>query len=188
MEAPQAEISIVGRMLRVFYAPSETFEAVTKQRSAADWLAPTAVAALGFWFVVEAKMDQQIPGGMFAAMQILTFIVLSIVLSINAAIYLVVGKVLGGRLDYGQCLTITAYSSLIIIPQQIAVLILAKETTNVQLALGEFPFAVWWGTVFGLGLSIVGQIERSRAYIGTTALALIFFTLGRVALFHWHWP
>ena len=85
-------------------------------------------------------------------------------------------------------MTITAYSSLIIIPQQIAVLILAKETTNVQLALGEFPFAVWWGTVFGLGLSIVGQIERSRAYIGTTALALIFFTLGRVALFHWHWP
>ena len=50
MEAPQAEISIVGRMLRVFYAPSQTFEAVTKQRSAADWLAPTAVSRLNTWW------------------------------------------------------------------------------------------------------------------------------------------
>ena len=45
MEAPQAEMSVVGRMLRVFYAPSETFEAVSEQRSAADWLVPTALVA-----------------------------------------------------------------------------------------------------------------------------------------------
>ena len=45
MEAPQAEMSIVGRMLRVFYAPSETFEAVSEQRSAADWLVPTVIVA-----------------------------------------------------------------------------------------------------------------------------------------------
>ena len=49
-------------MLRVLYAPSQTFE-VAKQRSAADWLVPTAVAALGFCFVSEAKITQQIPGG-----------------------------------------------------------------------------------------------------------------------------
>ena len=30
MEAPQAEMSVVGRILRVFYAPSETFEAVAE--------------------------------------------------------------------------------------------------------------------------------------------------------------
>ena len=30
MEAPQAEMSVVGRILRVFYAPSETFEAVAR--------------------------------------------------------------------------------------------------------------------------------------------------------------
>ena len=36
MEAPQAEMSVVGRILRVFYAPSETFEAVAEQRSAAE--------------------------------------------------------------------------------------------------------------------------------------------------------
>ena len=184
MEAPQAEISVVGRMLRVFYAPSETFEAVTKQRSATDWLVPTAVVALGVCFVAEAKIDQQIPGEMFAAVPILAFIVLFI----NAMLYLVAGKVLGGLLDYGQCLTITAYASLIIIPQQIALMLLAKEPTTLQLALGVFPFAVWWSTVFGLGLSIVGRIERSRAYMGTAALALIFFTLGRFALFSWHWP
>ena len=46
MEAPQAEMSVVGRILRVFYAPSETFEAVAEQRSAADWLVPTIVVAL----------------------------------------------------------------------------------------------------------------------------------------------
>ena len=184
MEAPQAEMSVVGRMLRVFYAPSETFEAVAEQRGAVDWLVPTAVVALGVCFVAEAKIDQQIPGEIFAVVPILTFIVLFI----NAVLYLVAGKVLGGLLDYGQCLTITAYASLIIIPQQIASMLLAKETTNLQLALGVFPFAVWWSTVFGLGLSIVGQIERSRAYMATAALSLIFFTLGRFALFHWHWP
>ena len=185
MEAPQSEISVVGRMLRVFYAPSQTFEAVAKQRSAADWLVPTAVAALGFCFVSEAKITQQMPGEMFAAVPILAFMVLFI----NAAIYLVVGKVLGGMLNYGQCLTITAYASLIIIPQQIASMLLAKETTNVQLVLGVFPFAVWWSTVFGIGLSIVGQIERSRAYMGTAALALISL-IGYAAgfQFHWHWP
>ena len=47
MEAPQAEMSVVGRMLRVFYAPSETFEAVSEQRSAADWLVPTAYSRDG---------------------------------------------------------------------------------------------------------------------------------------------
>ena len=46
MEAPQAEMSVVGRLLRVFYAPSETFEAVAEQRSAADWLVPTIVVAV----------------------------------------------------------------------------------------------------------------------------------------------
>ena len=91
MEASQAEMSVVGRMLRVFYTPSQTFEAVAKQHSAADWLVPTAVAALGFCFVSEAKITQQIPGEMFAAVPILAFMVLFI----NAAIYLVVGQSTG---------------------------------------------------------------------------------------------
>ena len=30
MEAPQTEMSVVGRMLRVFYVPSQTFEAVSR--------------------------------------------------------------------------------------------------------------------------------------------------------------
>ena len=50
MEAPQAEMSVGGRILRVFYAPSETFEAVAEQRSAADWLVPTIVVALAIFF------------------------------------------------------------------------------------------------------------------------------------------
>ena len=42
----QSEMSVVARILRVFYAPSETFEAVSEQRSAADWLVPTALVAV----------------------------------------------------------------------------------------------------------------------------------------------
>jgi hypothetical protein len=42
--APQQEIGIIGRMLRIFYAPGETFEAVAQQRSTVDWLAPAILS------------------------------------------------------------------------------------------------------------------------------------------------
>ena len=212
MEAPQAEMSVVGRMLRVFYAPSETFEAVSEQRSAADWLVPTAlvavVAFIGTYLIIPiqvAEMTQQVPAeqreGEQAAIKVSTLISVSVMkfvmLFIGAAIYLLVGKLLGGLLGYVQCLAIVAYTSLIAILQFVVttLLVLAKETMNVQIGLGMFlseeaqksfggallslidPFIVWMIVIAGLGLSIVGQVERSRAYAGVAAITLIFLSI-----------
>ena len=221
MEAPQAEMSVVGRILRVFYAPSETFEAVAEQRSAADWLVPTIVVALVVFFstyvtspiyvaeTMEQMQQQQMPAeqsdemeGTVGAILISTLIaapvMMFVMLFIGAAIYLLVGKLLGGLLGYGHCLALVAYTSLIAILQHIVKvpLVLAKETMNVQIGLGMFlseeaqksfggallssidPFVVWMIVIAGLGLSIVGQIERSRAYAGVAAITLIFLSIG----------
>ena len=220
METPQAEMSVGDRMLRVFYAPSETFEAVAEQRSAADWLVPTIVVALAIFFstyltspiyVAEMmeQMREQVPAeqggementatairisGLIAA-PVMTFVMLFI----GAAIYLLVGKLLGGLLGYGHCLALVAYTSLISILQHVVKtpLVLANETMKVQIGLGMFlseeaqksfggallssidPFVVWMIVIAGLGLSIVGQIERSRAYAGVAAITLIFLAIG----------
>ncbi len=219
MEAPQAEMSVVGRILRVFYAPSETFEAVAEQRSVADWLLPTVIVAMVIFvstyltspiYVAEAmeRIQEQTPAeqpsvegtgdairisGLIAA-PVMTFVMLFI----GAAIYLLVGKLLGGLLGYGQCLALVAYTSLIAILQHVVKtpLVLANETMDVQIGLGMFlaeearktfggallnsidPFVVWMIVIAGLGLSIVGQIERSRAYAGVAAITLIFLSIG----------
>ena len=219
MEAPQAEMSTVDRIVRVFYAPSETFEAVAEQRSAADWLLPTLLVSVVIFistyltssiYVAEAmeQIREQTPAeqpnvegtgdairisGLVAA-PIMTFVMLFI----GAAIYLLVGKLLGGLLSYGQCLPIVAYTSLIAILQHIVKtpLVLATGTMDVQVGLGMFlaeearksfgghllslidPFVVWMVVVAGLGLSIVGQIERNRAYAGVATITLIFLSIG----------
>ena len=220
MEAPQAEISVVGRILRVFYAPSETFEAVSERRTAADWLVPTLMLAAVMYvcmhlvapiYISEAMEEarQQMPAEQVDkiessedAMRISGLIGGVIgpfgMLFIGAAMYLLVGKLLGGLLNYGQCLAIVAYTSLIAIPQYIVTtpLALAQETTKVQLGLGMFlseearesfggallssidPFLIWMIVVAGLGLSIVGQIERNRAYASVAVISLIFLAIG----------
>ena len=131
--------------------------------------------------------------GLVAA-PVMTFVTLFI----GAAIYLLVGKLLGGLLGYGHCLAIVAYTSLISILQHIVKtpLVLANETMKVQIGLGMFlseeargsfgghllslidPFIVWMVVVAGIGLSIVGHIERSRAYVGVAAITLIFLAIG----------
>ena len=217
METPQAEMSVGGRILRVFYAPSETFEAVAEQRSAADWLVPTFIVAAVVFVstyvtspiymaeTMEQMQQQEQSGAMEGtgdAILISTLIaapvMMFVMLFIGAAIYLLVGKLLGGLLGYGQCLAIVAYTSLIAILQHVVKtpLVLANETMNVQIGLGMFlseearknfggallssidPFIVWMIVIAGLGLSIVGQIERSRAYTAVAAVTLIFLAIG----------
>lgn len=217
MEALQAEMSVAGRILRVFYAPSETFEAVAEQRSAADWLVPTFIVAAVIFvstyvtsplYVAEAmeQMQQQEQSGAMEsagdailistliAAPVMTFVMLFI----GAAIYLLVGKLLGGLFGYSHCLAIVAYTSLITVVQHIVrvPLVLASETMDVQIGLGMFlseearknfggallssidPFVIWMVVIAALGLSIVGQIERSRAYTGVAAVTLIFLAIG----------
>jgi hypothetical protein len=42
----QDDVGLVGRMVRVFYAPAETFEAVQQRHSYLDWLVPVLLVAL----------------------------------------------------------------------------------------------------------------------------------------------
>ena len=223
MEAPQAEMSVVGRILRVFYAPSETFEAVAEQRSAADWLVPTVVVAVvaiaAALFVLpiateagQEAMQQQMKDmsaeeremmekfqdkGAQVATLIATPIVMFVMLFITAALCLVAGRLIGGLLSYGQALAIMAYAGLVTLPQQVvgALLVSATKKPEIQMGLGLFlseealqsfggrflagidPFLVWWTVIIGLGLSIVGQVDRSRAYIGAIAISLVW-TIG----------
>ncbi len=223
MEAtPQQEIGIIGRMLRIFYAPGETFEAVARQRSTADWLVPTILSValiVGSLIIISPVMtefrlqaiEQQLQNmpaeqremmknsqgmmeiGTLVAAPIMTFIVLLV----TAGIYLVLGRLLGGTLEYGQTLAINAYAMLIAIPAQVikTPLILAKNTPMIHmgfgLALSEEalqtfggrllasidPFAIWGVIIVGLGLAIVGQIERTKAYLGAALVSLIWLSI-----------
>lgn len=44
--ASSEEIGLVGRMMRLFYAPGETFEAVARGHSWHDWVIPTLLTAI----------------------------------------------------------------------------------------------------------------------------------------------
>ena len=215
----QAEIGLINRMIRLFYAPRETFEDLARKRSAADWLVPailnvavaTIAAVLILPFTTEFNQERmqgmsveerkiveqyQTQGIMRVSTLIVTPIVLFTFVFIFSALCLLVGKLLGGLLSYGQVLTIVVYAGLIAIPQQIikTLLILATETPLVQIGLGVFlseealrsfsghllslidPFVVWSIVVTGLGLSIVGQFDRSKAYVGIGLIMIIWLS------------
>lgn len=213
METPQAELSVVGRMSRLFYAPSETFESVAESHSVIDWLLPTFLVAAVLFVstyltspIYVAEAIEQMPAeqrdgakqailiSSLVAAPVMTFVMLFI----GAALYLLVGKLLGGLLGYGHCLAVLAYASLIAIVQHLVKvpLVLANETMNVQVGLGMFlseearkgfagallsmidPFVVWMVVVTGLGLSIVGQIERVRAFVSVAVITLLFLSVG----------
>ena len=221
---PQTEIGLVSRMIRIFYAPGETFESLARKRSTADWLVPailsvvvvTIAAVLVLPVTTEFNqevMQQRMKGMsaeerevveqyqtqdiMQASTLIVTPIILFIFLFLFAAFYLLMGKLLGGLLSYGQVLAIVAYGGLITILQEVVktLLILAKKAPVVQMGLGIFlsegalqtfsgrllslidPFVVWSVVITGLGLSIVGQFDRSKAYVGVGVITLIWLSL-----------
>jgi len=218
----QQEIGIVGRLLRIFYAPGETFEAVAHKHSAADWVVPAIlsaaviVACLVIAAPVMSEFRQQAieqrmqdmpaeqreavkksQGMMEAGTLIVTPIMTFVMLFITAGVYLMLGRLLGGALSYGQMLAINAYAMLIAIPQQVVKtpLMLAKETPMVQMGLGLVlseetlhtfggrllasidPFAIWSVLIIGLGLSIVGQIDRNKAYLGAALVSLVWLSI-----------
>ena len=221
---PQTEIGLISRMIRIFYAPGETFESLARRRSAADWLVPAILSAVVVTIaavlvlpvatefnqeVMQQRMQSmsaeereiveqyQTQGIMQVSTLIVTPIILFIFLFVFAVCYLVMGKLLGGLLSYGQVLAIVAYGGLITIPQQVVktLLILAQKTPLVQIGLGMFlseetlqsfsgrllsaidPFVIWSVVITGLGLSIVGQLDRSKAYAGVGVITLIWLSL-----------
>ena len=219
----QTEIDIIGRIIRIFYTPGETFESLAHKRSAADWLVPAVLSAVVVTLAAvlvlpvttefnQEVMQQRMQGMsaeeresvgqhqqviMQASTLIITPIMFFIVLFMTAALYLLIGKLFGGLLSYGQVLAIVAYAGLITIPQEVVktLLILAKEMSAVQIGLGIFlseealqsfsgrllslidPFIIWSVVITGLGLSIVGQLDRSKAYAGVGIITLIWLSL-----------
>ena len=221
---PQTEIGLVSRMIRIFYAPGETFESLARKRSTADWLVPailsvvvvTTAAVLVLPVTTEFNQEvmqqrmkemsaeerevveqYQTQDIMQASTLIVTPIILFIFLFLFAAFYLLMGKLLGGLLSYGQVLAIVAYGGLITILQEAVktLLILTKKTPMVQMGLGLFlseealqnfsgrllstidPFVVWSVVITGLGLSIIGQLDRSKAYAGVGVITLLWLSL-----------
>ena len=129
---------IVGRLIRIFYAPSEVYESMTRQHSATDWFVPTAIAAL-MGIVIAAttiplaahggleQMQEQMQnmpaeqremtessqkiaqvGDMITA-PLMTFLFLPVA----SALLLLVGKMLSAEIRFGQTLPIYAYGSMI---------------------------------------------------------------------------
>ena len=163
METPtgESEIGVVGRMIRVFFAPNEVYESVARQLSAADWFVPTAVAAVLSIVVASATMPlmtkasldqiQDIPaeqremiesgqkiaqvGGMIAA-PLMTFLFLLIA----SALLLLVGKIIGAEISFAQAMPVYAYGSMIGTLKGVIVtpIMVAKETMIVHAGLGIF--------------------------------------------------
>ena len=225
METPTAtsEIGVVGRLIRIFYAPGEVYESLASQRSAADWFVPTAIAALLGIVIASAtvplatqagleQMQEQMQnmpaeqremmesgqkiaqvGGMIAA-PLMTFLFLLIA----SALLLLVGKMLGAEINFGQAMPVYAYGSMIGTLKAIIItpVMVAKETMIVHTGLGIFLsdemmqtftgrvlagidiFTVWQAIVTAIGLAIVGQIATGKAIGGVLVLVAIAIVIG----------
>lgn len=159
------DLSLVNRMIRIFFAPSETFEAVGMRHSWLDWFVPIVlVIALSLVtlqitmpVIMETQKEalqerlkdmpeeqrqqtmemMQKTGGIasMVAIPVFGFILLFII----AGILLLIARYgLGGEVSYGQMLAVWGYSSLIGIIAIIVrtPLMLAKETAMVYTGLG----------------------------------------------------
>ena len=164
-EETTEQIGLVGRMLRVFYAPRETFEAVRDSRATVDWFVPTVVVALVSLVAASAVMPfameegkrmmekqmqgQEIPAeqremmeSMASAGQTAGLVMAPVSAFIGlfaiALLLLGIGKIIGAELGYSGMLVVTAYSSLINIVKAAVVtpLMVSKETLVVHTGLG----------------------------------------------------
>ena len=162
-----SEIGLVGRMIRVFNAPRQTFEAARQGHTWLDWFVPTLIVgivslvsvAMIAQIAIESSMkmaEQFTPGGEVTAEQkemmeslqgaskvmgvIAAPFMSFISLFITALVLLVVARTIGGAVTYGLMLVVAAYASLIGALQLILLtpLMLAKGTVTVHIGLGSF--------------------------------------------------
>jgi len=231
MEDPGQEvvedIGLVGRMIRVFYAPGETFDALRLRRTWLDWFVPAllvAVAALASAHLVapiamqeqaaqmqnnpdlsdeqrEAltnMMEKQQEGPMAKIGVVIAPIGAFLYILVLAALLLAFAKLaLGGEIDFGQMLPVTAYSSLIGLLQTIIVipLMLQKQTMQIHTGLGVLVsdemaktflgrlisgvdlFGLWQACIVGIGIAIVANLPTRKAVTGTLILWAIWIVL-----------
>ena len=187
-------IGLIGRMIRVFHAPGETFESVAASRTAIDWVAPAVVSAVvafaaavaimplameeGAKAIQEQMQDQELTEEQREMMEKLagagqTFgLVMApagsfVVLFVSALLLLGAARIAGAEIGYSGVLTVSAYSSLVQALKGIVVtpLMLSKKSMVVHT---------------GLGLLLPGEMLNSFA--GRFLAGIEFFTLWQVAI------
>ena len=168
MENPATQsprIGLIGRMIRVFYAPRETFESVAASRTAIDWVAPAAVSAVVAFAAAVAIMPLAMEEGAKAIQEQMQGQELSdeqremmekmagpgqaiglvmapagsfVVLFISALLLLGAARIAGADIGYSGMLTVSAYSSLVQALKGIIVtpLMLSKKSMEVHTGLG----------------------------------------------------
>ena len=159
------DLGLVGRMIRVFTAPSETFEAVSQRCGWLDWFVPTLLVALvslgatqmAMPLIQQAQQEaiqermaenpditaeqREAMSKMAGVTQVATLVMVPIMafvmLFIISLVFLLVSKlILGGDVTYGQMLAVAAYSYLITILQMIVITPLRLAKETMMLAIG----------------------------------------------------
>jgi hypothetical protein len=194
------EIGLVGRMLRVFYAPGETFASLARKQSKADWLVPVALSAIMALVVAQqimpiamkegmAQMEEKLQdmpaeqremtekiqsygqtGGMVAA-PLMPFVMLFVA----AGVLLVLGKLMGSEGTYSQMMAVYAYSSLIGVLKTIVVapIMVSKQTIVIQTGLGILFSDELLQTFAGRFLSMFELFTVWQAIITAMGLAIV---------------
>jgi len=196
------DLSLINRMIRVFFAPSETYEAVSLRHSWLDWFVPVvlvialSLVALQITMPVimetqkevlqerlkdmpeeqrQQTMDMMQKTGGIASMvtvPVLGFILLFII----AGILLLIARFgLGGEVSYGQMLAVWGYSSLIGIIAIIVrtPLMLAKETAMVHTGLGMLVPDEMMKTFLGRVLAGVDLFTFWQICVASVGLAVL---------------
>ena len=160
------EIGLVGRMLRVFYAPGEAFALLARTHSKADWLVPVALSAIMAVVVAQqvmpiamkasmAQMEEELKdmpaeqrevvekmmgsqdGGVMGTVGVVTAPILTVLmLFVAGGILLLLAKVMGSEATYGQMLPVYAYGSLIGLVKAIVVTPLMVSKETIVIQTG----------------------------------------------------
>ena len=199
------EIGLVGRMLRVFYAPGEAFALLARTHTKADWWVPVALSAIMAVVVAQqvmpiamkasmAQMEEELQGmsaeqremaetvqgygqtGAMVAGSISPFIMLFV----SAGLLLLLAKVMGSEATYGQMLPVYAYGSLIGLVKAIVVtpLMVSKETIVIQTGLGMLFSDELLQTFAGRFLSMFELFTVWQAVVTAMGLAIV----GRISM------
>jgi hypothetical protein len=160
------EIGLVGRMLRVFYAPGEAFALLARTHSKADWLVPVALSAIMAVVVAQqvmpiamkasmAQMEEELKdmpaeqremvekmmggqeGGIMGKVGMVTAPIMTLLmLFVAGGLLLLFAKLMGSEATYGQMLPVYAYGSLIGLVKAIVVTPLMLSKETIVIQTG----------------------------------------------------
>ncbi|NKB71802.1 MAG: hypothetical protein GKR89_32400 [Candidatus Latescibacteria bacterium] len=194
---PDDDIGLIGRMIRVFYAPGETFAAVRQRQTWADWVIPllvVMVVAMAAAYVImpvvkeftTQQMSEQFANnpdikpedleriekmqGTFQTIGILVATPAAVVFFtlLKSALLLILAKFfLGGEIRFNQTLAISAYAGLIEIVRSIVTTPLILSNKTLQIQTG-------------LGLLL--PEETLKTFLGRYLAAIELFTFWQVGI------